>query len=78
MKRTFETFTFIDQNNIRFRGKTKFANAKQTNAKAHSKREKKTKQRKQIQRNLAGRQCESAWSACGCSKSRGGCVGRGR
>ena len=39
MKRTFQTFTFIDQNNIRFRGKTKFANAKQTNAKANSKRE---------------------------------------
>ena len=38
MKRTFETFTFKDQNNIRFRGKTKFANAKQTNAKANSKR----------------------------------------
>ena len=39
MKRTFETFTFIDQNNIRFRGKMKFANAKQTNAKANSKRD---------------------------------------
>ena len=67
MKRTFETSAFIDQNIIRFRGKIKIANAKQKNGKA-----------KQIQTNLAGGQCESAWSACGCSKSRGGCVGRGR
>ena len=37
-ERTFETFTFTDQNNIRFSGNIEFANAKETNAKANSKR----------------------------------------
>ena len=37
-----------------------------------------SKQTKWIERNLAGGQCKSAWSACSCSKSRCGRVRRGR